>query len=220
MTNTTLAKRYAKALVLLGSEEGLLDRFREELAGMNELFSADAGLRAVFANPAFTAGQKREIMRALVTKSACSELVGNFMMLLVDKNRVAFLSQIVSTYDSLADERSGVIRPLIRTAFELDAGQVAAIKGAMDGKTSLSPEAAQALVQGLKQPRAATYDLTDREQEILALMVDGLPNHEIADRLVVSQSTVKFHVSNVLSKLEVSTRTEAVALALKHKLVK
>jgi len=135
VTNTTLAKRYAKALVLLGSEEGLLDRFREELAGMNELFSADAGLRAVFANPAFTAGQKREIMRALVTKSACSELVGNFMMLLVDKNRVAFLSQIVSTYDSLADERSGVIRPLIRTAFELDAGQVAAIKGALEKKS-------------------------------------------------------------------------------------
>ena len=57
---------------------------------------------------------------------------------------------------------------------------VAAIKGAMEGKTSLSPEAAQALVQGLKQPRAATHDLTDREQEILALMVDGLPNHDIA----------------------------------------
>ncbi len=97
---------------------------------------------------------------------------------------------------------------------------VAAIKGAVEGKTSLSPEAAQALVQGLKQPRTAATDLTIREQEILTLMVDGLPNHEIAAKLVVSQSTVKFHVSNILSKLEVSTRTEAVALALKHKLVK
>jgi two-component system, NarL family, response regulator LiaR len=97
---------------------------------------------------------------------------------------------------------------------------VAAIQGAVEGKTSLSPEAAQALVQGLKQPRATTHDLTDREYEILALMVDGLPNHEIADKLVVSQSTVKFHVSNILSKLEVSTRTEAVSVALKHKMVK
>jgi F-type H+-transporting ATPase subunit delta len=135
VTNTTLAKRYAKALVQLGSEEGLLDRFREELAGMDELFTGDAGLRAVFANPAFTAGQKRKIMQALVTKSACSELVGNFLLLLVDKNRVAFLSQIVSTYDTLADERSGVIRPLIRTAFELDAGQVAAITAALEKKS-------------------------------------------------------------------------------------
>lgn len=97
---------------------------------------------------------------------------------------------------------------------------VASIKGAMEGRTSLSPEAAQALVQGLKAPKTETYDLTEREQEILALMVEGLPNHQIAEKLVVSQSTVKFHVSNILSKLEVSTRTEAVALALKHKLVK
>jgi two-component system, NarL family, response regulator LiaR len=97
---------------------------------------------------------------------------------------------------------------------------VAAIQGVMEGRTALSPEAAQALVQGLKQPRATTHDLTEREQEILALMVDGLPNHQIADKLVVSQSTVKFHVSNILSKLEVSTRTEAVSVALKHKMVK
>ena len=97
---------------------------------------------------------------------------------------------------------------------------IAAIKGVVEGKTSLSPEAAQVLVQGLKQPHPETHDLTGREQEILALLVDGLPNHQIAEKLVVSQSTVKFHVSNILSKLEVSTRTEAVALALKHKLVK
>jgi NarL family two-component system response regulator LiaR len=51
-------------------------------------------------------------------------------------------------------------------------------------------------------------------------MVEGLANNDIAERLVVSQSTVKFHVSNVLSKLGVSSRTEAVALALKHHLVK
>jgi NarL family two-component system response regulator LiaR len=51
-------------------------------------------------------------------------------------------------------------------------------------------------------------------------MVEGLPNLEIGNRLVVSQSTVKFHVSNVLSKLGVTSRTEAVSLALKHHLVK
>jgi len=97
---------------------------------------------------------------------------------------------------------------------------IAAIKGAMVGKTSLSPEAAQILVQGLKQPKAEAHGLTEREGEILALMVDGLANHNIAARLVVSQSTVKFHVSNILSKLGVTTRTEAVAMALKNKLVK
>jgi NarL family two-component system response regulator LiaR len=97
---------------------------------------------------------------------------------------------------------------------------VTAIRGAIQGLPRLSPEAAQVLIQDIKQPPNPTYDLTEREKEILVLMVEGLPNISIADRLVVSQSTVKFHVSNILSKLGVTSRTEAVALALKHKLVK
>jgi NarL family two-component system response regulator LiaR len=97
---------------------------------------------------------------------------------------------------------------------------VGAIKGAMSGQPKLSPEAAQVLIEEMKKPSSPVYDLTDREKEILALMVEGLPNTGIADKLIVSRSTVKFHVSNVLSKLGVSSRTEAVALALKHNLVK
>jgi NarL family two-component system response regulator LiaR len=97
---------------------------------------------------------------------------------------------------------------------------VTAIKGAVSGQPRLSPEAAQVLIQDIKEPPAPTYDLTDREKEILVLMVDGLPNTAIAGKLVVSQSTVKFHVSNILSKLGVASRTEAVALALKRQLVK
>jgi two-component system, NarL family, response regulator LiaR len=97
---------------------------------------------------------------------------------------------------------------------------VTAIKGAVSGQSRLSPEAAQVLIQDIKEPSAPAYDLTEREKEILILMVDGLPNSAIAERLVVSQSTIKFHVSNVLSKLGVTSRTEAVSLALKHHLVK
>ena len=135
MINKTIARRYAKALVQLGSEGGLIDRFREELAAVDGLFSGNGELRAAFANPAFTAEQKKEIMKGLVEKAKCSELVGNFLLLLVDKNRVAFLGQIVQTYQKLADEQSGVIRPVIRTAFDLDAGQVTAIQGALEKQT-------------------------------------------------------------------------------------
>ena len=135
MINNALARRYAKALVQLGSEGGLIDSFREELSAIDALFRTNSELRAAFADPALTLEQKKSIMQELVAKVACSGLVKNFLLLLVDKNRVAFLGQIVQTYETLADEFSGVIRPVIRTAFALDDNQVTAIQGALEKKT-------------------------------------------------------------------------------------
>jgi NarL family two-component system response regulator LiaR len=95
-----------------------------------------------------------------------------------------------------------------------------AVRRAVAGQPSLSPEAAQVLIRNVSEPSQPYLEMTSREKEILALMVEGLSNNEIAERLFVSQSTVKFHVSNILSKLGVTGRTEAVALAVKHHLVK
>ena len=96
---------------------------------------------------------------------------------------------------------------------------VRAIRAAHAGRATLSPEAAQALVDAANQPPAPGRDLTEREREVLALMVEGLNNTQIAARLTVSPSTVKSHVSNVLSKLGVSSRTEAVTLALRSRII-
>ncbi len=95
-----------------------------------------------------------------------------------------------------------------------------AIRSAYAGRPALAPEAAQALIQISMQGPAVGADLTEREREVLALMVDGLSNPEIADRLVISKGTVKSHVGNILSKLGASGRTEAVSMALQHHLVK
>lgn len=93
-----------------------------------------------------------------------------------------------------------------------------AIRAAHAGRSTLAPEATQALIHATTQPEP-DYDLTPREQEVLALMVEGLSNPDIAERLVVSRSTVKFHVSSILSKLGVNSRTEAVAMALQEDLI-
>jgi NarL family two-component system response regulator LiaR len=94
-----------------------------------------------------------------------------------------------------------------------------AIRAAHSGRATLSPEAAQALVETTNQPPAPGLDLTERELEVLALMVEGLNNTQIAGRLTVSSSTIKSHVSNILSKLGVASRTEAVTLALRNRIV-
>jgi NarL family two-component system response regulator LiaR len=113
--------------------------------------------------------------------------------------------------------KAGAISYLLKS---VSADELAsAIRGAIIGRPTLSPEVARLLIQDIRQPTGQDYELSDREREILKLMVEGLSNVAIAGQLVISQSTVKFHVSNILSKLGVTSRTEAVALALRHHLV-
>ncbi len=88
------------------------------------------------------------------------------------------------------------------------------------GRPTLAPEALQALIQPSGEENTLGKDLTRRELEVLALLVKGFSNPEIAERLVVSRATVKVHISSILSKLGVSKRAEAIALAIQHKLAK
>jgi NarL family two-component system response regulator LiaR len=94
----------------------------------------------------------------------------------------------------------------------------AAIRSAHAGRSTLAPAAAQALVEATARQPDPLDALTDRQKEVLALVVKGLSNVEIAQRLVISQATVRYHVSTILSKLGAANRAEAAALAVKHKL--
>jgi NarL family two-component system response regulator LiaR len=113
--------------------------------------------------------------------------------------------------------RAGAISYLLKN---VSADELAnAIRAAHAGRSTLAPEAAQALIETAAQPRGLGDDLTRREREVLALMVEGLTNPQIAERLVVSRSTAKAHVSSILSKLGASNRAEAIALALQQRLL-
>ncbi len=94
-----------------------------------------------------------------------------------------------------------------------------AIRDAHLGRATLDANAAHALVQSSTQPDAVGHDLTRREHEVLALLVQGLTNRTIGEALSISLATVRLHVSNILSKLHVSNRTEAVSVALQNGLI-
>jgi NarL family two-component system response regulator LiaR len=113
--------------------------------------------------------------------------------------------------------QSGAIGYLLKDVSAEELAQ--AIRAAHAGRSTLSPEAAQALVHAASQAPPPGLDLTERERAVLALMVEGLNNTQIAARLTVSPSTVKSHVSNILTKLGTASRTEAVTLALRTRLV-
>lgn len=95
-----------------------------------------------------------------------------------------------------------------------------AVRLAAQGLPTLAPAAGRALVQTAAQTPKIGHDLTEREREVLALLVEGLSNQQVADRLVISPATVKFHISSIRSKLGASSRTEVVILAMQHKLVR
>jgi NarL family two-component system response regulator LiaR len=113
--------------------------------------------------------------------------------------------------------QAGAISYLLKNVSVDDLAE--AIRAACAGRPTLAPEATQALIQTTSQEATQGYDLTPREHEVLVLMVEGLNNPKIAERLTVSRSTARAHVSNVLSKLGVSNRAEAITLALRRKLV-
>ena len=113
--------------------------------------------------------------------------------------------------------KAGAIGYLLKDVSDVEL--VAAIRNAAAGRPTLAADAQRALIQAATNPKPPGSDLTEREREVLALMVKGMSNDEIAAHLTVRPSTAKFHVSNVLSKLGVTTRTEAVAMALQNHLV-
>jgi NarL family two-component system response regulator LiaR len=112
--------------------------------------------------------------------------------------------------------RAGAISYLLKN---VDGDNLAAaIRSAKDGRGTLSPEVTHDLITSEQQPRIGA-DLTARETEVLALLVEGLTNPEIAERLTISRATASSHVSHILQKLEVSNRAEAIVLAVRSNLV-
>lgn len=94
-----------------------------------------------------------------------------------------------------------------------------AIRSAAVGRLTLSPEASEALSESSEYPMFPAEVLTDRERDVLKLLTEGLSNNEIAERLIISPSTVKYHIGNIYTKLGVDSRVAAVSIAIQRQLI-
>lgn len=134
----------------------------------------------------------------------------------VPEAEVVALTSVLEDNAVIGAIRAGAIGYLLKDteADEL----IRAIKAAANGQVQLSPKAAARLMREVRTPESSET-LTERETEVLRLLAKGLSNKEIAQALVIGEKTVKTHVSNILSKLNVSSRTQAALYAARVGLV-
>jgi F-type H+-transporting ATPase subunit delta len=135
LSTNAIAKRYAKALVQIGTDEGQIDKFSGELSQFTAVLTGNAGLSAAFSNPAYGIEAKKEILKEIIAKLGLSSSVANFLQLLLDRNRLPFLPQIVESFNSFADDISGVIRPTLTSGLPLEQGQIDEIKSSLTKAT-------------------------------------------------------------------------------------
>jgi F-type H+-transporting ATPase subunit delta len=135
LSENAIARRYAKALVQIAAEEGAVEKFHGELAKVEAMFAACPELGSLLSNPAYGIEAKVETLREVAGKLQLSDSIRNFLLLLQERNRVACLGQIIACYSVLADELSGVLRPVVTTALPLADSRVAEIKAALEKST-------------------------------------------------------------------------------------
>ena len=135
MSANAIARRYAKALVQLAAEEGAVENFHGELARIEAVFLANPELGSLLSNPAYGIEAKLETLKEVAAKLSLSGTIRNFLLLLQERNRMTCLPAITSCYSVLADELSGVVRPVITSALPLGDSQLAEIKAALEKST-------------------------------------------------------------------------------------
>ena len=135
MSASAIARRYAKALVQLGAEAGTVEPFNDELARVSQAFADHPSLTAVLRNPAHGLEAKQKVLGEVMTKLSLSPTIVNFLRLLLDRGRILCLPQIVGSYSALADEISGIVRPVVSSGMPLSDEQIKQIRASLETAT-------------------------------------------------------------------------------------
>jgi len=133
--NLAIARRYAKALLLIGKEDGQTEIYREELNAFSELMEREGELNQALINPLYDTGARKKVLEAVLAKLSLSKVMNAFLLLLFEKSRVSFLANINDFYQNLADELKGVARASLVSATELSSETIEKIRSSLSQKT-------------------------------------------------------------------------------------
>jgi F-type H+-transporting ATPase subunit delta len=135
MKNLTIARRYAKALLLIGKEDGQAESYREELAGVADLIRREKQLELALTNPLYDSAGRKKVLAAIIARIDLSKVMRSFLLLLFDKGRIGFIGPISDHYEKLADELKGIARANLTSATELSSDTVEKIRKALSQRT-------------------------------------------------------------------------------------
>lgn len=154
MSLNAISKRYARALIQLGAEQNKVEEFSAELDKFLEVFVTDKNLRVVLDSPSFPYQKRSAILAELTAKLKLSTSIRNFLGLLLEKQRLRYINQIVEHFRQLADELSGTLRARLTSAVSLDEAQTRQIQSGLEKQTGktviLDTQVDAALLGGLK----------------------------------------------------------------------
>lgn len=135
MKNLIVARRYAKALLIIGKEDGQAETYRDELDGFAKLMAKEKELEQAITSPLYAVSGRKKVLEIIVDKIGISKIVASFLLLLFDKGRFGFLSDINNFYQKLADELKGVLRASLVSATELSSETVEKIRTTLSTRT-------------------------------------------------------------------------------------
>lgn len=135
MKNLAIARRYAKALLLIGKEDGQTEQYRQELESIANLMDRERQLADTITNPLYKYGERKKVLELVVEKAALSKVMTAFMLLLFEKGRIGFIGSVNDFYQAMADELKGVARASLVSASELADDTVEKIRTALSKRT-------------------------------------------------------------------------------------
>lgn len=135
MISLRIARRYAKALLAIGREDGKAETYKEELGAFVKLVEENRELEHAISNPLYDAESRKKVLQAVVEKSGVSGVMASFLFLLFDKGRVQYLKDIYVLYEKLTDELANIIRADLASAVELPEESIAKIQAALSEQT-------------------------------------------------------------------------------------